>query len=105
MLRDQFEAQRKSRIVNAVRGYMDYVNKTHLQNQILSENYRVNPITGQIDFKGNTPDALKKKEMEMQQYQQNAVPVKNLPNGAVLAKTPSGVEIIIDQTGKATIVK
>lgn len=105
MLRDQFEAQRKSRVVNAVRGYLDYVNKTHLQNQILSENYRVNPITGQIDFKGNTPDALKKKEMEMQQYQQNAVPVKNLPNGAVLAKTPSGVEIIIDQTGKATIVK
>jgi len=105
MLRDQFEAQRKSRVVNAVRGYLDYVNKTHLQNQILSENYRVNPITGQIDFKGNTPDALKKKEMEMQQYTQNAVPVKNLPNGAVLARTPSGVEIIIDQTGKATIVK
>lgn len=105
MLRDQFEAQRKSRVVNAVRGYLDYVNKTHLQNQILSENYRVNPITGRVDFKGGTPDALKKKEMEMQQYQQNAVPVKNLPNGAVLARTPSGVEIIIDQTGKATIVK
>ena len=43
--------------------------------------------------------------MEMQQYQQNAVPVKNLPNGAVLARTPSGVEIIIDSTGKATVVK
>jgi len=54
---------------------------------------------------GNKQDALKKKEMEMQQYAQNAVPVKNLPNGAVLAKTPQGVEIIIDSTGKATVVK
>ena len=104
-LKDQFHAQQKSRVVNSIRNYLDYVEETRIKNQLNSENYRVNPITGRIDFLGNKQDALKKKEMEMQQYAQNAVPVKNLPNGAVLARTPQGVEIIIDSTGKATVVK
>lgn len=104
-LKDQFTAQRKSRIVNSLRNYLNYADEINYKNQILSENYKINPITGKINFTKNTKDPLKDKEMEMQQYQQNAVPVKNLPNGAVLAKTPSGVEIIIDSTGKATVVK
>lgn len=104
-LKDQFHAQQKSRVVNSIRNYLDYAEETRIKNQLNSENYRVNPITGRIDFLGNKQDALKKKEMEMQQYAQNAVPVKNLPNGAVLARTPQGVEIIIDSTGKATVVK
>lgn len=104
-LKDQFHAQQKSRVVGSIRNYLDYAEETRIKNQLNSENYRVNPLSGNIQFLGNKQDALKKKEMEMQQYAQNAVPVKNLPNGAVLARTPQGVEIIIDSTGKATVVK
>lgn len=104
-LRNQYQAQRKSRVSNSVRNYLDYVDRTYKQNKLLSENYETNPFSGRINFKRNTKDALKQKESEMAQYQQNIVPIKNLPNGAVLARTPSGVEIIIDSTGKATVVK
>lgn len=104
LLKDQFMAQRKSRVVNSVRNYLDYVDKTNLQNKILSENYEVNPFTGKIVFKGNTPDALKEQESQIAQYRQNVTPTQNLPNGVVLARTPQGVEILIDSTGKATVV-
>lgn len=77
-LRDTFNAQRKSRVVNSLKAYADYVDKINYTNQMIP-NYSVNPVTGRIDYKANqqsnlTQDILNK-------YSKNANNKVNLGNG------------------------
>lgn len=56
-LRDAFNAQRKGRIVNSLKAYADYADKINYMNQTIP-NFKVNPITGQIDYKANQQSDL-----------------------------------------------
>lgn len=104
-LRDQFTAQRKSRVVNSMRNYLDYVDRTYKQNKLLSENYEMNPFSGKINFKGNTKDVLKQKESEMAQYKQNSKNAIQLPNGASMTMLNDTTGIVTSSTGSIEIVK
>ena len=101
---DAFKAQKKSRIVNSLKQYANYVDEVNYKNQILGENYKVNPFTGKVEFTGNTPDALKKQEQELNQYAQNSAPVRTLPGGLYSTFSKSGKEIIIQPNGTAVVV-
>jgi len=102
-LRDQFKAQKKSRTVNSLRSFIDYVEDTKMRNQ-LSDNYKVNPWTGKVEFKGSKPDPLKEQEEMLNQYQQNS-PSRPLPNGASLTMIGPGIGIVTSPDGKSEIVK
>lgn len=94
-LRDQFKAQRKSRIVNSLRNYFDYVSDTNLQNQVYGDQYRINPFTGRVDFTGGRQDPFKNIETQMQQYAQdsrNVIPLGD--SGASMVMTPMGVAVV-----------
>jgi hypothetical protein len=104
-LRNQYQAQRKSRVTNSVRNYLDYVDRTYKQNKLLSENYEMNPFSGRINFKGNTKDVLKQKESEMAQYQQNSKNAIQLPNGASMTMINETTGIVTSSTGSVEIVK
>ena len=101
---DAFKAQKRSRIVNSIKQYANYVDEVNYKNQILGENYKVNPFTGKVEFTGNTPDALKKQEQELNQYAQNSAPVRTLPGGLYSTFSKSGKEIIIQPNGTAVVV-
>lgn len=104
-LRNQYQAQRKSRVSNSVRNYLDYVDRTYKQNKLLSENYEMNPFSGRINFKGNTKDVLKQKEGEMAQYKQNSKNAIQLPNGASMTMLNETTGIVTSSTGSIEIVK
>ena len=104
-LKNQFKAQRKSRIFNAIRGYTDYLDEVNMANQIYGENYKVNPFSGKIDFTKSTQDPLKKQEQLIGQYQQASKNQIPLPNGASLTMLGDGTGIVISSDGKAEIVK
>lgn len=104
-LRNQYQAQRKSRVVNSMRNYLDYVDRTYKQNKLLSENYEMNPFSGKINFKGNTKDVLKQKESEMAQYKQNSKNAIQLPNGASMTMLNDTTGIVTSSTGSIEIVK
>lgn len=99
-LKDQFKAQKKARIINSIKAYSNYVDEINMKNQLVSENYAVNPFTGKIKYKGATPDALKKQEQEMAQYAQNTAPVKSLPGGGYFSILGPGVGLVVDADGK-----
>lgn len=101
---DAFKAQKRSRIVNSIKQYANYVDEVNYKNQILGENHKVNPFTGKVEFTGNTPDALKKQEQELNQYAQNSAPVRTLPGGLYSTFSKSGKEIIIQPNGTAVVV-
>lgn len=102
-LKDQFNAQRKSRLVNSARQFFDYVENTNMQNE-LSDNYRVNPWTGKVDFKGSKQDPLKQQEDLINQYQQNSSS-RSLPNGATFTMLGPGVGVVTGPDGKSEIIK
>lgn len=104
-LRDQFKAQKKSRIVNSIRSYMDYVDDTNMKNQIYADNYKVNPYTGKVQFTGQKTDPLKSTEQQLNQYAQNSKNQVSLPNGASLTMLNESTGIVTDSTGKTEIVK
>jgi len=104
-LKDQFQAQRKSRIVNSLRNYLDYADEINMKNQILSEQYAINPITGKINFKKGKKDPLKDKEMEMNQYKQNSKNAVQLPNGASMTMINETTGIVTSSNGSVEIVK
>ena len=78
-LRDQFLAQRKSRVVNSLKAYADYADKINMANQLYTENYTINPITGRINYKPNQKSDLTQDLLE--QYSRNAQNKVNLGNG------------------------
>lgn len=104
-LKNQFKAQRKSRIVNSLRGLADYADDLYYQNQLNSPNYDVNFWTGRVDYTGGTPDPLKQQEQMMSQYQSNAQNSQSLPNGATVTMIAPGVGIVTSADGKAEVVK
>lgn len=104
-LKNEFKARRKSNIVNSIRGYADYADTLNLQNQIYADNYKVNPITGRVDFTGATQDPLKQQELLMAQYQSNAQNQISLPNGATMTVLGNGNAVVVDADGKVQIVK
>lgn len=104
-LRDQFNAQKKSRIVNSVRNYFDYVNRTNLENKIYAENYKIDPIFGGVHFTQGTKDPLKKQESLLNQYSQNSKNTVPLPNGGTLTILNESVGIMTDSSGKQETVK
>lgn len=104
-LADQFRAQKKSRIVNSIRSYMDYVDRTNLENQIYADNYRIDPVFGGVHFTQGTKNPLKKQEDLLSQYSQNAKNQVSLPNGATLTMLSESSGLISHADGKTEIVK
>lgn len=99
-LRDKFKAQRKARIVNALRGYADYADEVQYKNQLIP-NYKVNPITGRIDYKPQ--DTSKLESNLLSQYQQSK-PKIDLGGGAV-GQQIGNVLVITDKDGKISTVQ
>jgi len=100
---DQFKAQRKSRITNSIRGYLNYVDETNQKNQLLSENYRVNPFTERIQFTGERMDPFKEQQLQIAQYARdsnNVIPIAGTDVKMVIM--PDDSYIIIDKDGNVT---
>ncbi len=104
-LKDQFHAQQKSRVVGSIRNYLDYAEETRIKNQLNSENYRVNPISGRIDMIKSTVDPLKKQEEAMRQYVQNPKSTIKLGNGVSVSMLNETTGIATDANGKMEIIK
>lgn len=102
---DAFKAQKRSRIVNSIKQYAEYSDKINYYNQIYAENYKINPISGRVEFTKNTPDPLKKQEQLVSQYSQNQKNQVSLPNGAMLTMLNESTGIVTDANGKTEIVK
>lgn len=104
-LKNEFKARRKSNIVNSIRGFADYASDLHYQNQIYGDNYKVNILTGNVDFTGQKQDPLKQQELLMSQFQSNAQNAISLPNGVTVTMISPGVGISVDANGKAEVIK
>lgn len=102
-LKNQFRAKRKADIVNPIRQYLDFVQEVDLQNQIYSDNFRMNPFTGKVDFYQSTPDALAKTESQMAQYRNNTQ-FSPTPLGGQFG-TLGGVPVYLDPQGRLTIIE
>lgn len=99
-LRDQFNAQRKSRVVNSVRDYLNYMDQVNMANQLKSTEYRINPFTGRVNYTGYKGDPLREQETKMNEYRaaaaQSGMP---LQNGATLYRLPGGETFIMTKDG------
>lgn len=99
-LRNQFRAQKKARMVNPVRQFLDYVQKVDLQNQIYADQFKVNPYTGKVTFtEGKQQNALDQQATNMNQYGKVGE-VSVLGSGVYIQNTKYGPILI--QDGKAT---
>lgn len=99
-LRNQFRAQKKARMVNPVRQFLDYVQKVDLQNQIYADQFKVNPYTGKVTFtEGKQQNALDQQATNMNQYGKVGE-VSVLGPGVYIQNTKYGPILI--QDGKAT---
>lgn len=78
-LRDAWNAQRKTRIVNSLKAYANYADQINYANQLYAENYTVSPITGLVKYKPNQQSELK--DNLLQQYAKNAQNKISLGNG------------------------
>lgn len=101
-LRDMFKAQRKSRIVNALKSFGDYTDKIGYFNE-MNPNYGVNPLSGRVTYRSKPTSELT--ENILSQYQQKNLNNVSLPNGATLTILPSGNGVVTDASGKVEIVK
>lgn len=108
-LKDQFNAQKKSRIVNSLKSYGNYVEDTTYKNalakQMYGDSYSMNVLTGNIDRIQGQKDPFLEQERGLSQYAQQNNNVKNLPNGATLTMLNSTTGIVVDANGKTTMVK
>lgn len=99
-LRDAFKAQRKSRVVNALKNYGDYTEAIGYFNQT-NPNYGVNPITGKIQYKPTEKSNLTSDILS--QYQQRSSQI-DLGGGSV-GRIIGNTLIITDKEGKVTTSK
>lgn len=77
-----------------------------MQNQIYGENYKINPITGKVQFTKGKQDPLKVQEDKLREYQksgQGSIPIGN--NGATLTMLSPGVGIVTGADGKVEVVR
>lgn len=100
-LRDAFKAQRKSRIVNSLKSYAEYVDQISKANEF-TPNYRINAITGKIDYRPQQQSRLK--DNILQQYQKRNQSRIDLGGGAT-GQIMGNVLIITDKDGKVTTQK
>lgn len=103
-LKNQFRAKRKADIVNPIRQYLDFVQEVDLQNQIYSDNFRMNPFTGKVDFYQSSQDPLKQMEQQMAQYK-NTPQFSTIPGGGGQFGTLYGVPVHLDPQGRLTIIE
>lgn len=100
-LRDAFKAQRKSRIVNSLKAYAEYADQISKANEF-TPNYRINPITGRIDYRPQQQSELR--DNILQQYQKKNQSRIDLGMGAT-GQIMGNVLIITDKDGKVTTQK
>lgn len=100
-LRDAFKAQRKSRIVNSLKAYAEYADQISKANTF-TPNYRINPITGRIDYRPQQQSELR--DNILQQYQKKNQSRIDLGMGAT-GQIMGNVLIITDKDGKVTTQK
>lgn len=102
-LRNQFRAQKKARMVNPVRQYLDYVQKVDLQNQVYADQFKVNPVTGKVTFtEGKKRNPLDQTASDMNDYGK-INEVTQLGGGATIINTRYG-PVLMDANGKATLL-
>ena len=104
-LRDQFLAQRKSRVVNSLKAYADYADTISRANELYTDNYFISPITGKISYRPTEQSKLSDTESLVAQYRQNANNKVSLPNGATLTMLNKSTGIVTDSNGKTEVVK
>lgn len=100
-LRNAFKAQRKSRVVNSLKAYAEYADQISKANEFTS-NYRINPVTGRIDYRPQQQSQLR--DNILQQYQKKNQSRIDLGSGAT-AQIMGNVLIITDKDGKVTTQK
>lgn len=100
-LRDMFNAQRKSRIVNSLKSYAEYADQINKTNEF-TDNYKVNPITGRIDYKPQQQTNLT--ENILNQYAKSSNNKIDLGGGAT-ARVIGDVMVITDKEGKISTQK
>lgn len=100
-LRNAWRADRKSRIVNSLKQYANYADTISKSNEF-TDNYKVNPITGKINFKENQKSNLT--DNLLQQYAKTSNNKIDL-GGGTTARILGDVLIITDNQGKVTTEK
>lgn len=100
-LRDAYKAQRKSRIVNSLKSYAEYADQISKANEF-TPNYRINPVTGKVDYRPQQQSQLK--DNILQQYQKRNQSKIDLGQGAT-GQIMGNVLIITDKDGKVTTQK
>jgi len=100
-LRNMYKAQRKSRVVNSLKAYAEYADQISKANEFTS-NYRINPVTGRIDYRPQQQSQLR--DNILQQYQKKNQSRIDLGSGAT-AQIMGNVLIITDKDGKVTTQK
>lgn len=100
-LRDMFNTQRKSRIVNSLKSYAEYADQINKTNEF-TPNYKVNPITGRIEYKPQQQTNLTKNILN--QYAKSSNNKIDLGGGAT-ARIIGDVMVITDKEGKISTQK
>lgn len=100
-LRYMFNAQRKSRIVNSLKSYTEYVDQINKTNEF-TPNYKVNTITGRIEYKPQQQTNLT--ENILNQYAKSSNNKIDLGGGAS-ARVIGDVMVITDKEGKISTQK
>lgn len=98
-LKNQFRAKRKADIVNPIRKYLDFVQEVDLENQVYSDNFKMNPWTGKVNFFKSTPDPLKKQEEMMNQFPSGSMS-RNVEGGGREIVLSDGTRLYEDPSGK-----
>lgn len=104
-LKNQFLAQRKSRIINSLKAYANYADTISRANELYTDNYLISPITGKISYRPTEQSKLSDTESLVAQYRQNANNKVSLPNGATLTMLNESTGIVTDSNGKTEVVK
>lgn len=99
-LRDAFKSQRKSRIVNSLKQYAQFADDVRYKNE-LSDNYALNPITGNIQFKEKGKSNLENNLLR--QFQQSN-PKIDLGQGST-GQMIGNLFVVTDKDGKVSVNK
>lgn len=100
-LRNAFKADRKVRVVNALKNYAEYADKISKLNEF-NPNYKVNPITGRVDFREREQSDLNSNLLNTySKRNQNRI---DLGGGAV-GQIVGGNLVVTDKDGKVTVSK
>lgn len=102
-LKDQFKAQKKARVVNSVKNYLDYVDAVNYANQLAATNYEKNPFTGKVKYKPQQQSNLEQNLLD--KYPQGKMPTFALGNGWTGVQIGDSIFATNPQTGQSQVVK